>query len=141
MIIIKLEEKKIKKLEKEKKKTKKVSDDPFGDIIKDEKKSKNKVKIEKTIEISEDLMKNIFDKIIILSKGKNPNEQSADDSTSTSANSVNEKEVDENSKKYLTMSSITKFCRTLVILLNKFKSQNNITEKSIIDFSFELLFE
>ena len=39
------------------------------------------------------------------------------------------------------MSSINKFCRTLVILINKFKSQKNITLESIIDFAFELLFE
>ena len=69
----------------------------------------------------------------MLSGGKNPNELS-DDSTI-------EKEIDENSKKYLTMSSITKFCRTFIILKNKFKSQNNISEKFIVDFSFELLFE
>jgi len=80
----------------------------------------------------------ILQKIRILSRGKNPNE-SFDDSTSTS--SLGDKEIDENSKKYLTMSSINKFCRTLVILINKFKSQKNITLESIIDFSFELLFE
>ena len=39
------------------------------------------------------------------------------------------------------MASINKFCRTLIILINKFTSQENITEKSIIEFSFELLFE
>ena len=94
--------------------------------------------MEKTIELSEDIINLIIEKIRILSKGKNPND-SSDDSTSTS--SIGENEVDENSKKYLTMSSINKFCRTLIILLNKFISQENITQKSIIDFSFELLFE
>ena len=39
------------------------------------------------------------------------------------------------------MSSISKFCRTLIILFNKFKDQKQITKNSIIDFSFELLFE
>ena len=39
------------------------------------------------------------------------------------------------------MASINKFCRTLIILINKLKSQENITQKSIIEFSFELLFE
>jgi hypothetical protein len=74
-----------------------------------------------------------LDKIRILSKGKNPNDQSSDDSTSTS--SIGEKDVDENSKKYLTMASINIFCRTLIILINKFTSQENITQKSIIEFS------
>ena len=66
----------------------------------------------------------ILKKIRILSKGRNPND-SFDDSTSTS--SIGDKEVDENSKKYLTMSSINKFCRTLIILINKFKAQTYIT--------------
>ena len=65
--------------------------------------------------------------------------ESFDDSTSTTFLGV--KEIDENSKKYLTMSPIIKFCWTLVILINKFKSQKNITLESITDFSFELLFE
>ena len=54
---------------------------------------------------------------------------------------MEEKSFDENSKKYLTMSSINKFCRTLMILINKFKTETNITQKSIVEFSFELLFE
>ena len=55
--------------------------------------------------------------------------------------SLEEKSFDENSKKYLTMSTINKFCRTLMILINKFKSETNVTQKSIVEFSFELLFE
>ena len=39
------------------------------------------------------------------------------------------------------MSSIIKFCRTLIILLNKFKDQKQINKNFIIDFLFELLFE
>ena len=49
----------------------------------------------------------ILQKIRIISKGRNPNE-SFDDSTSTTFLGV--KEIDENSKKYLTMSPIIKFC-------------------------------
>ena len=122
-----------------KNKNKRITDnkDPFAEInIKEQKKSN--IKINKTIEITSEMMEMILKKIRILSKGKNPNEY-ADDSTS--ASSFSEKEVDENSKKYLTMSSINKFCRTIIILINKFKSQNNISLESIIDFSFELLFE
>jgi len=127
------------KMKKNKTKQNKASDDPFDYLNTEEKKRKNNIKFDKTIEISDELMKNIFEKVLILSKGKNPNERTNDDSTTSS--STIDKEVDENSKKYLTMSSITKFCRTVVILLNKFKSQEKITKKSIIDFSFELLFE
>ena len=127
---------KIKKSDKSKKKVKK--DDPFSKRINKKKVDKGKLKIDKTIEISSEMMDLILKKIRILSLGKNPNE-SFDDSTS--ASSVGEKDVDENSKKYLTMSSINKFCRTLIILLNKFKAQTYISFESIIDFSFELLFE
>ena len=80
----------------------------------------------------------IMAKIYNLSRRKNPNESFND---STSSNSFCDKEVDENSKKYLTMSSINKFCRTLIILKNKFKAYRYITLESIIDFSYELLFE
>ena len=126
------------RLEKEREKNK-IIDDPFGDDIKEEEeKIKNKIKIDKTIEINDDLMNQIIEKINILSDGKNPNEQTLDDSIPISSK---ENEVDENSKKYLTMSSITKFCRTIVILINKFKLQKDITSQSIINFSFELLFE
>ena len=119
-------------------KTNKKSNDPFSSLQSGEKKNK-KIIIDKTIELSREIINLIYDKIKILSKGKNPNDQSSDDSTSTS--SIGEKDVDENSKKYLTMASINKFCRTIIILINKFKSQENITQKSIIEFSFELLFE
>ena len=54
--------------------------------------NKAKVKIEKTIDISPELMDLILKKIRILSKGKNPNE-SLDD---ISASSVSDKEIDEN---------------------------------------------
>ena len=124
---------KIKISDKNKKKVQ--TEDPFS---KKKNTNKAKIKIDKTIEISADTMDLILEKIRILSSGRNPNE-SYDDSTS--ASSVNDKEIDENSKKYLTMSSINKFCRTLVILINKFKSQTQISIESIVDFSFELLFE
>ena len=84
------------------------------------------------------MTKLIISKIRTLSKERNPNE-TLDDSTSVS--SLGEREVDEISKKYLTMTSINKFCRTIIILINKFKNQKHITIESIIDFSFELLFE
>ena len=102
---------------------------------------KNKIEllnIKETIEVTEEILNLIKAKVKILSKEKNPNE-SADESTSIS--SVVDKEVDENSKKYLTMSSINKFCRTCIIFLNKFKKNKKISLESIIDFSFELLFE
>jgi MoxR-like ATPase len=117
------------KMKKNKTKQNKASDDPFDYLNTEEKKRKNNIKFDKTIEISDELMKNIFEKVLILSKGKNPNERTNDDSTTSS--STIDKEVDENSKKYLTMSSITKFCRTVVILLNKFKSQEKITKSQL----------
>ena len=124
------------KLNNKKKKKNKEKDNNFGEIYLNEKKTK--IKIEKNIDLSQEIIELILEKIIILSKGRNPND-SSDDSTSSSF--IGEKVVDENSKKYLTMSSINKLCRTIIILFNKFKSQENITQKSIIDFSFELLFE
>ena len=129
--------KKREKIKKNKNKKKVKNDDPFAKMGNKENNNKAKVKIDKTIDISPELMDLILKKIRILSKGKNPNE-SLDD---TSASSVSDKEIDENSKKYLTMSSINKFIRTVIILINKFKSQTNISSESIINFSFELLFE
>jgi len=127
---------KIKLSNKINKKNKKLND-PFGEVI--EKENKTKIKIDKNIELPKETLELIIEKIRILSRGRNPNNYEPDNSTS--ASSIEEKDVDENSKKYLTMSSINKFCRTFIILLNKFKSQEKITIKSIIDFSFELLFE
>ena len=49
-------------------------------------------------------------------------------------------EIDENSKKYLTFTSLAKFCRTIIIFFNKFKNKK-INKKNIVNFSFELLFE
>ena len=77
----------------------------------------------------------ILEKIRILPQGKNPND-SNDESTSISSMC----EI-EYSKKFLAMLSINKFCWTLIILINKFKLQTNISLESIIDFLFELLFE
>ena len=69
------------------------------------------------------MTKLIISKIRTLSKERNPNE-TLDDSTSVS--SLGEREVDEISKKYLTMTFINKFCRTIIILINKFKNQKHI---------------
>ena len=112
-------------------------DVPFADFDR-ENIYKEKIKINKKIEVTQDMTELIFSKIRTLSKGRNPNETLDD---SISVNSLSEREVDEISKKYLTMSSINKFCRTIIILINKFKNQKHITIESIIDFSFELLFE
>ena len=65
------------------------------------------------------MTKLIISKIRTLSKERNPNE-TLDDSTSVS--SLGEREVDEISKKYLTMTSINKFCRTIIILINPLTS-------------------
>ena len=46
--------------------------------------------------------------------------------------------LDENPKNYLTMSSINKFCRAFIFFKNKFRL---ISLSSIIDFTFDLLFE
>ena len=86
-------------------------------------------------EINKEMINMIKAKYDILSKGRNLNE-SFDDS-----NYNNNESFDENSKKYLTMSSFNKFIRTFIILKNEFKEQINISIKSIINFSFELLFE
>ena len=53
-----------------------------------------------------------------------------------------DKEDDENSKKYLSFSNLAKFCRAIIIFINKFNNKNNdIKEENIVDFCFELLFE
>ena len=110
-----IKDKKVNHNQSEKKKKKKL-EDPFEKKIK---KKNEEIKID---------YDSIIKKIIDLSK-KNQNIY------------PNDKEVDENSKKYFTMSSINKFCRTIMILKNKFKKIEKITQKSIINFSFELLFE
>ena len=127
----------IEKIKKSKSLGKENFFDPFSNFD-GENMDKEKIKIDKKIEVTQDMLDLIMQKIRILSKGRNPN-QTLDDSISVS--SLGDKEVDEISKKYLTMSSINKFCRTIVILINKFKNLKYITIESIIDFSFELLFE
>ena len=53
-----------------------------------------------------------------------------------------DKEYDENSKKYLSFSNIAKFCRAIIIFINKFNNKNyDIKAENIVDFCFELLFE
>jgi len=110
-------------------------DDPFEGLNMNE--NKNNLNIKKKIDLSEDIIDLILEKITILLKGRNPNESNDDIICS---NPSSEK-IDENSKKYLTMSSINKFCRTLVILKNKFEKNTEVKMKAIINFSFELLFE
>ena len=50
-------------------------------------------------------------------------------------------ELNENPKHYLTMSSINKFCRAFIFFKNKFRGQKIINLSTIIDFTFDLLFE
>ena len=120
-------------------KNKKVNDNKSKKKVKKKLDNKSEKKVKKKLDIFEKKNKikneeikidydSIIKKIIDLSK-KNQNIY------------PNDKEVDENSKKYFTMSSINKFCRTIMILKNKFKKIEKITQKSIINFSFELLFE
>ena len=103
----------------------------------------------KEIEIKEELNfeeKEIFillEKIRILSEFSNPSEQNNISIIDNSINTLeqNNNEIDENSKKYLSMSSINKFIRSVIILTNKFSIYPNIKFNSIVNFSFELLFE
>ena len=124
---------------KKRKKRKKIikkeeNDDPFADDNND----KKKVKIDKEIEVNKELLDKIKLKYLILSKEKNPNE-SLDDSFYN--NLQNAQDFNENSKKYLTILSFSKFIRAFIILKNKFKEQEYISIESIINFTFELLFE
>ena len=52
-----------------------------------------------------------------------------------------DKEYDENSKKYLSFSNIARFCRAIIIFINKFNKNNDIKTENIVDFCFELIFE
>ena len=110
-----------------------IGDDPFGD-------SNENQKISKNIEVNEEMMKMIKVKYLLLSKEKNPNE-SLNDSLILNSSFQNFEYFDENSKKYLTMASITKFIRSFIILKNEFINQKHITLNSILDFTFEILFE
>ena len=85
----------------------------------------------------------LFEKIGILSKFINPNDLNNTSTIDSSLNSLelDNNEIDENSKKYLSMSSINKFIRSVVILTNKFSIYPNIKFNSIVNFVFELLFE
>ena len=103
-----------------------------------EKKDNENLIIEKEIEITQDMVDKIFKKCQLLSKEKNPNESSDDSTLGSSRNVI---EFDENSKKYLTMTSINKLCRTFIILKNEFRDKAYINLDSIINFSFDLLFE
>jgi hypothetical protein len=69
--------------------------------------------------------------IEILSKQINPND------INNISNSV-EKNIDDNSKKYLSMSSVNKLIRSVIILKNKFDQDENITFKLIVNDVFEL---
>ena len=85
----------------------------------------------------------LFEKIGILSKFINPNDLNNTSTNESSLSSLeqNNNEIDENSKKYLSMSSINRFIRSVVILTNKFSIYPNIKFNSIVNFVFELLFE
>ena len=145
--------KRLKKIKLAKNKIKTNTGYPFGH----EKINRNmdNIKIYKKIEISHEMMDLILSKYRVLSNGKNPNESLNESTLSNSFTDKFDNDFDENSKKYLTMSSINKFCRALIILKNKFspfseeseghesnsKQGNKISLKLIIDFTFELLFE
>ena len=127
--------------------TKIKKNNPFGQ----RKMNRNMNKINKEIIIEPELMDFLLSKYSILYKGKNPNESNLSNSFSERI----DQGFDENSKKYLTMSSINKFCRAFIILKNKLRpfsgaeegeltqnmQGNKISIKLIIDFTFELLFE
>jgi len=104
-----------------------VEESPFDDDDNEEKQTS----VEEQIDFSEETIDYICDKIKKLYEGKN--QDISDES--------NFNEDYENSKKYLTMSSFNKFCRTIMIFFHKFRSYTNISQESIINFSFELLFE
>ena len=57
------------------------------------------------------------------------------------ADNKEEKDYDDYSKKYLSFSNLSKFCRAIIIFYNKFSNKKHISENNIIDFCFELLFE
>ena len=97
-----------------------------------EQKDDQNSEINKEIDITQEMVDLILEKCNLLQEIKNLNNSWED------LSSINES--DENSKKYLTMSSINKFCRTFIFFKNKL-SQTNIKLNSINDFSFDLLFE
>ena len=87
----------------------------------------NKKDFEEKLTDIETIKELIFTKCGILNEGKNPNESNYEAVI-----------TEENSKKYLTMSSINKLCRAFIFFKNKFKDMNL---DSVSDFSFDLLFE
>ena len=110
-----IDEKNKKKKEKHKKAYKNViiednninNENPFKDII------ENNTKIYKSIskkryEDDNELINLVYEKIKILKKYKCPFENNEGI------------EIDENSKKYLSFSSLSKLCRTVIIYLNRF---------------------
>ncbi len=111
---------------KNKKKRKKSEEKSFASFWEnDEDEDDENIEISKVMEITDDMTELIYEKIIELKNHI------------YDIDSIN----DENSKKYLTMSSINKFIRAVVIFKNQFKNNDKISLKSIINFSFELLFE
>jgi len=143
----------LKKVKTAKNKIKEKNSYPFGQKKMNE--NRDKIKIDKEIIIEEEMMEIILSKYSALSRGKNPSESLNESNLSNSFAERNDQGFDENSKKYLTMSSINKFCRAFIILKNKFRpfsgegegkltqnrQGNKISIKLIIDFTFELLFE
>ena len=103
------------------------NENPFIDII------ENNIKIYKSIskkryDDDNELVNLVYEKIKILKKYKCPFEDNEGI------------EIDENSKKYLSFSTLSKLCRTIIIYLNRF-SKSKIEKSNIVNFSFELLFE
>ena len=83
------------------------------------------IDIEENIEVTKEMLNLIVEKLKSLEPKK---ENELDVSAS------------ENFKKYRTMSTVSKFCRTIIIFKNKFRGKENISLESIINFSFEILF-
>ena len=107
------------------------------------KNKKQEIEIKKELNLKEDEIYILLEKIEMLSKFPNPNDLNNSSTVDNSLNSLeqNNIEIDENSKKYLSMCSINKFIRSVVILTNKFSSYPKIQFNSIVNFVFELLFE
>ena len=76
----------------------------------------------------------LLEKIKILSKQINPNDIN-------NISNSGEQNIDENSKKYLSMSLVNKLMRSVIILKNKFNNNKKIRFNLIVIFVFELLFE
>lgn len=86
---------------------------------KEKQKNNKNIKIEEKINVTEEIIDLIFEKMNNIRNLKKPDEYLQ---YSTAGSSISP-EFDENSKKYLTMSSINKFCRSFIIFKNKFANE------------------